>query len=243
MIITLVFSCLLLGCGKNESENESESKPENNSEIPNYRVDDVLYPKDAKLKHVYHQGRFYAEYKYDNLNRISRIDYGADIYAYEIYQYNTKGELEKTSLYNLENQHVLRHTVFYSYDAKGNKVKEQREFTDERQTVYDLYQYNNEQLVKQEHFEGNKQTFYRIYEYKGDKLAKVKFYVPGEKDFVTTEYFYEEGLLVYTYAGYQDEKNYYDRNDNLIRTVANQPWLSSTLGATEFYVTWEYEYE
>ena len=233
--VIFVFFSFLFSCGKNEMEN--------NSIIPvmhDYRIDDVLYRKDSKLKHVYHQGGLYAEYMYDESNRISRINYGVDVYAYDIYQYNTKGELEKISSYYLENPPVLGHSVVYSYDAKGNIVKEQKEFTDERQTVYDLYQYSNEKLVKQEHFEGNKQTFYRIYEYRGDKLVKEKFYVPGEKDFFTTEYFYEEDLLVYTSHG---ERYYYDRNDNLIRTVANMPWLSSKLGATEFYVTWEYEYE
>ena len=106
-------------------------------------------------------------------------------------------------------------------------------------------------FTKQEHYEGNKQTYYIIYEYKSDKLVKEKFFVPGEKDFITTEHLYEEGLLVYsiTYSGNpesgfgRDERNYYDRNDNLIKCVANIPGLSSYSGATEFYVTWEYDYE
>ena len=230
-----VVFALLLSCEKNEISVIHE--------IHDYRMDDVLYKKDSKLKHVYHQDRFFAEYQYDELNRISRINYGDDIYAYDIYQYNTKGELEKNYSYYLENPPVLGHTVFFSYDDKGNKVKELKEFTDNRQTVYDLFQYSNGKLVKQEHYEGNKQTFYRIYEYKGDKLVKEKFYVPGERGFSTTEHFYEEGLLVYTYAGWRDERNYYDRNNNLVKRVANVPYLSSSLNATEFYIIWEYEYE
>ena len=111
---------LLLSCEKNETDN--------NSVIPvinDYRVDDVLYGKDSKLKYVYRQDRLYAEYIYDESNRISRINYGVDIFAYEIYQYNTKGELEKISSYYQPPNLGLGHTNVYSYDAKGNKVEEQ----------------------------------------------------------------------------------------------------------------------
>ena len=240
-----VFFFLLLSCGKNETESNSVRPV-----IHDYRINDVLYGKGSKLKYIYHQDRFYAEYKYDESNRISRIDYGVDTYAYEIYQYNTKGELEKISSYYLQNL-SLGHTVVYSYDAKGNKEKELIDYTDNRETVYNLYKYSDGKLTKQEHYEGNKQTHYIIYEYKGDKLVKEKFFVPSEKDFVTTEHFYEEGLLVYsiTYSGNpesgfgHDERKYYDKNDNLIKTVSNIPGLSSMSGATAFYVTWEYKYE
>ena len=233
-----VFSLLLLSCGKDKTD-----ETENNSilhVIHDFRVDDVLYEKGSKLKYVYRQDRLYATYMYDELNRISRINYGVDIYAYEIYQYNAKGELEKISSYYLENL-SLGHTYFYSYDAKGNKIKEQIEYTDSRQTEENLYQYNGGKLTKQEHYEGNKLTFYKVYEYKGNILVKEKFHTPGEKDFITTEYFYEEGLLVYTYAGWRDERRYYDRNDNLVGTIENIPSLS--LGATEFFFTQEYVYE
>ena len=229
---------LLLSCEKNETDN--------NSVIPvihDYRIDNVLYKKNSKLKYVYRQDRLYAEYMYDKSNKISRINYGVDIYAYEVYQYNTKGELEKISSYYQPPVLGLGHTCVYSYDAKGNKVKEQIDFTDNRETVINLYIYSGGKLTKQEHYEGTKQTHYIVYEYKGDLLVKEKFYVPGEKDFSPTEYFYKEGLLVYVLAGWREERYYYDRNDNLIKCVANIPSLSSSLGATEFYVTEEYEYE
>ena len=247
VMMMFVLPFIFVNCGKNEvSDGSFDFK------VHDYRVENVLYPKGSKLKNVYHQNRFYAEYKYDEANRISRINYGDDIYAYEIYQYNSKGELEKISSYvNLNNSPVLNHTYLYSYDAIGNKVTEQIDFTDNRETVNNLYNYSGGKLTKQEHYEGNKQTHYIIYEYKSDKLVKEKFFVPGEKDFITTEYLYEEGLLVYsiTYSGNpesgfgRDERDYYDKNDNLIKRVANIPGLSSYSGATAFYVTWEYDYE
>ena len=236
---------LLFSCEKNEMDN--------NSVIPvihDYRIDDVLYEKDSKLKYVYRQSRLYAEYIYES-NRISRINYGVDIYAYEICQYDTKGALEKISSYYQPPALGLGHTNIYSYDVKGNKVKEQIDFTDNRETVVNLYQYNGGKLTKKEHYEGKQLTFYEVYKYKGDILVKKNFYVPSEKDFVTTEYFYETGLLVYsiTYSGNpgsgfgRDERNYYDRNDNLIKRVENIPGLSSYSGATAFYITEKYEYE
>ena len=245
MVFVLPF--LFVSCGKNEIEN--------NSVIPvihDYRIDDVLYGKGSKLKHIYHQSRFYAEYLYDESDRISRINYGDDTYAYAIYQYNIKGELEKISSYvDVENSPVLNSTCVYSYDAKGNKEKEQIDFTDNRETVHNLYKYSGGKLTKQEHYEGNRQMYYIVYEYKGELLVMEKFYVPDEKDFVSTEYFYAEGLPVYsiTYSGNsesgfgRDERMYYDGNDNLIKRVDNIPGLSSYSGATAFYVTWEYEYE
>ena len=107
--------------------------------------------------------------------------------------------MEKISSYYLENL-SLGHTYFYLYDAKGNKIKEQIEYTDSRKTEENLYEYSGGKLTKQEHYEGNKLTFYKVYEYKGDILVKEKFYTPGEKDFITTEHFYEEGRFMHVSA-------------------------------------------
>ena len=94
-VLILVFSCLLLGCGKPETVN--------NLVIDNYRVTNVLYAKDSKLKRVYQcsdkNKTLYSEYKYDELGNISRIDYGNKNYGYEIYLYNAQGQLEKISNY------------------------------------------------------------------------------------------------------------------------------------------------
>jgi len=250
-LMTLVFFALLLSCDKNEMGD--------NSVIPvihDYRVQDIFYPKDGKLKYVYQVFDTYknlaTEYQYDNLGRISRVNFVL-AKRYDIYQYNTKGQLEKISTYDeyLENSPVVIQTINYSYNTNGNKEKEQTNFTDNREPVYNLYKYDGGKLTKQEHYEGNQQKYYIVYEYKDNILLKEKLYVPDEKDFVTTEYFYAEGLFVYsiTYNGssetgfMHDERNYYDRNDNLIKRVDNIPGLSSMSGATVFLVKWEYEYE
>jgi len=253
VMMMFVLPFILTNCGKNEIDNGSFD-----FNVHDYRVENVLYPKDSKLKCVYQVFSNYRQlhdtYTYDNLGRIRRVDWDYESWKYyDIYLYNEKGQLEKISKYEayLDNSPNLRHTVSYFYDQKGNKEKEQIDFTDNRETVFNLYEFCGGKLTKQEHYEGNNQTYYIVYEYKSDKLVKEKFCVPGEKDFVTTEYFYEEGLLVYSiaYSGnpesgfLRDERKYYDRNDNLVKTVDNIPGLSSYSGATAFYVTWEYEYE
>lgn len=248
--IIFIFPFLLLSCEKDKIENDSS--------IHDYRVLDVLYAKDSKLKRSYdvysdNSRVLRVEYIYDDLERISRKNYGSDIFAYAIYQYNTKGELEKISSYAVhsENQIALTYVIDYSYDNLGNKVKEQTAFTDNRETVYNLYHYTGKKLTKQEHYEGTRQTYYIVYEYQNDKLVREKFYVPEEKDFITTEHFYDQDLLIYsiTYnenpqSGFiRDEKKYYDLNDNLIKIVSNIPGLSSIADATSFLVIQENEYE
>ena len=247
-VMISVFFTLLLSCEKSEMEN--------NFVIHDYRVDNVLYPKDSKLKRVYIGKDFVREYLYDDLGRIKRVSFNsAD--RYDIYLYNENGQLETISMYSgyFENLPALFQTITYSYDADGNKVKELSEgehlYLGGVQTWCNIYQYNGKKLIKREYYEENQLKYYIVYEYKGNMLVMEKFYVPGENDFITTEHLYEEGLLVYsiTYNGnpksgfHRDERNYYDRNDNHIKSVENIPGLSSYSGATAFYVTWEYEYE
>ena len=242
----IVLLLLLVNCEKGEIHNEFD--------MHDYRINDVLYARDGKLKYTYQVSiddsrRLQAAYDYDNLGRISRKNYGSEVYAYDDYLYNAKGQLEKivTYLLNLENPPILTHIVVYSYDDKGNKIKEQTEFVDEqRQTVYDLYQYKGEKLMKREHYEGKQQLYFKTYEYKDDKLIKEKFYVPGEKGYVTTEYCYDQGLLIcsgHPKSGSVGERRYYDWNDNLIKTVVNMPLLSSAMPPTDLWVITEYEYE
>lgn len=249
---TVFFSIiLLLSCEKNETGDDFA--------IHDYRVHDVLYAKGSKLKRSYdvydgNNRKLRVEYLYDDLGRISKKDYGpdADIYAYDIYQYDVRGILEKISSYSIyrEKPHVLTRTIVYSYDDKGNMEKE-TEYADNQDPVYNLYQYIDGKRTKQEHYEGTRQTYYIVYEYQSGKPVKEKFHVPGEKGFVTTEHYYDQELLVYsiTYnkdpkSGFMhDEKRYYDRNDNLIKTISNMPGLSSMSGATSFLLIWENEYE
>ena len=256
-VIMFVLPFFLVSCEKSEIDNGSFD-----FKIFDYRVENVLYPKDSKLKRVYQvwsddSKMLRTEYSYDNFGRISRsdADYG-DWKYYDLYLYNVKGQLESKSSYekHLDNSPNLRQTVIYSYNTEGNKVKELVEWEDansKTQTRHYLYQYNGKKLMKTETYENDKKQSYCIYEYKSDILVKEKFFVPDEKDYVTTEHFYDQNLLVYSITYHEnpksgfmhDERKYYDKNDNLIKTVTNMPGLSSMAGATSFLVMWEYEYE
>ena len=257
VMIMFVIPFLLVGCEKNEIDNESFD-----FKIFDYRVEGVLYSKDSKLKRVYQvwsddNKMLRAEYSYDNLGRISRsdTDYG-DWKYYDLYLYNVKGQLERKSSYEkyLENPPNLRQTVTYSYNIDGNKIKELVEWEDSNsktQTMYYLYQYDGKKLTRMETYENDSKKYYLVYEYKGDVLIKEKLFVPDDKDYVTTEHFYDQNLLVYSITYHEnpksgfmhDERKYYDHNDNLIKRIGNHPGLSSMAGATSFLVMWEYEYE
>ena len=251
-IVACFAVCMIFaGCGKNEMDNDFE--------IHDYRVQDILYPKDSKLKRVYHvfddYKNFATEYLYDNLERISRVNF-ALAHRYDIYHYNTKGQLETISKYDeyLEDSPVLIDKVIYSYDTQGNKVKELNEFGFPYlgvQTWSNIYQYKDKKLAKKEYYEDDQLKYYIVYEYKGEILKKERFFVPESKDYGTIEHFYDQGLLVYsTQYSNEDSKSalmhdmrYYDWNNNLIKLVQNFPALSSYSDATVFLVRWEYEYE
>ena len=255
-LMMFVVPFLFISCGKNETDDGSFD-----FKLHDYRVDNVLYPKGSKLKRIYNCFDNYrslnAEYQYDNFGRISRVDFGTEPnIRFDIYSYNSKGELEKISSYyeSLENPSNLSKTIVYSYDTDGNKIKEQTEwFSGLMEVEISLYQYNGKKLVKQEYYRDDQLKYYKIFEYENDKLIKEKFLVPNSPDYGTTEHFYDKTLLVYSvqYSNNSktditgDERKYYDRNDNLIRKVANIPGLSSSVyyPGMAFYVTNEYEYE
>ena len=242
-------------CEKNEIDRGSFD-----FKVHDYRVENILYPKDSKLKCVYQAFSNYRQlhdtYTYDNLGRISRVDWDYDIWkVYDIYLYNQKGQLEKISKYEatIDNSPSLRQTTSYSYNQKGDIIKESIEWKDlnsKVQTRYNLYWYNGMKLTEMETYENDRKQSSRVYEYNGDILIKEKFFVPDEKDYIITEHFYNQNLLVYsiTYlknpeSGFlRDQRKYYDQNDNLVKTVDNVPGLSSYSEATAFYVIWEYEY-
>jgi hypothetical protein len=196
----LVFPFLLLSCGKNDVT-------DNGSVLHDYRVNNVLYAKGSKLKHVYQvyddgSKILRVEYSYDNLGRISRLDRGFELWIdYDIYLYNTEGKLEKISSYEqyLNNPLNLKQTISYSYNADGNKVKELYEWEDlnsEMQTWYYLYYYNGKQLTKREYYKDDQLSSYVAFEYEDDKLKKEKTYAPESDDFLTTEHSYDKNLLL-----------------------------------------------
>jgi len=249
LTVVFVFSFLLLSCEKNEMESRSV--------IHDYRVHDILYAKDSKLKRVFRASTdekiLYAEYEYDESGRISRINYDVN---YEVYLYNVKEQLEKVLTYN-KNTSDLVSTLVCTYDAEGNKIKDQVISENEQMLGHNsLYQYTDGKITKQEIVVGSQSPQYILYEYKGDKLMKTKSYFLESTDYSTTENFYDQNLLVYS-IGYQyyenaesgfkssEVKRYYDRNDNLIKSIVDDylRGIRSYITKYDDFITWEYEYE
>ena len=248
--VMLVFSFLLLSCGKDE----------NGSVLHDYRVDNVLYAKGSKLKRVYkcsdNDKMLYAEYKYDISDRISRVDFGSIAHSYQTYLYNEKGQLDSILSYvYYENLPALSYIVVFSYDAEGKIIKQQT-ITENGQGLgsYFLYQYTDGRLTKQEVVVDGQSPQYILFEYKGDKLWKSKSYFPGSDQYDITENFYDQDLVIYVSTSkfyddskkgwvYYEVKNYYDYNDNLIKAVVTDRWPSSSYTGYEKYNTTEYEYE
>lgn len=170
-----VISFLLISC----EEKEAWSDVDFDFTIHDHRVQDVLYPRNSKLKRVY---QVYSdgsrlqtpekEYTYDKWDRVSRVDYDYEAYKdlplswndgtpypidevlehYVLYQYNEKGLLEKESFYYIvtfDNLPNLRQSVSYLYDEKGNKVKEEISDSDYCQIISYFYD-NNGNIIKEQ---------------------------------------------------------------------------------------------
>ena len=140
MMFVLLF--MFVSCEKNEIDNGSFD-----FKVHDYRIENVLYSKGSKLKRFYDcfgEDRILrAEYQYDAYNRISRVDFGTESERFDIYSYNSKGELEKISSYFASHENFPNpfKTIVYSYDTEGNKNKEQTEwFAGVTRVEYNLYQ-------------------------------------------------------------------------------------------------------
>ena len=254
VIITLVFACLLLSCEKNET---------NDSFFHDYRVDDVLYPQNAKLKQVstgWYLGLFQPEavwylqdeYEYDDFGRIgkvSRLMYEdgkiVGVISYDTYIYNDKNQLEKIMHYhlNLDENFFNQSNEIYTYDNYGNKIKMQIE--DRGDAIY--YHYDNNRLVRKEYYDRyhNKVLMHIKYEYNKGKLVKEIFYsTENNKPYRTVVHSYKNYLNVKTEEidhrndKLRETRRYYDKNDNLIYLESEE--LSLVSSATSFISMYEY---
>jgi len=247
-----ISSFLLSGCVQSDIEVIFDENTQ--------RVKGVLYEKGSNLKYIYkvngdNSKEKWWEYEYDNIGRISKANHypsGKEIKTYDDYLYDVQGKIEKISSYQQypsSNPAVLTKTVVFSYDAEGNKIKEDTERFDELPSSFCLFYFANNKLTMKKYYEKNQQTSFSVYEYEDDKLVKEKSYDMEGNLIQITESSFAQGLLVYsiTYEGdpksgfIRDDTRYYDQNDNLIRVIENDAILSSIMGATVRLI-WSYEY-
>ncbi|MDR2145465.1 MAG: hypothetical protein LBE91_03270 [Tannerella sp.] len=229
-----------------------------------YLTQDVLYPKNARLKRVILSPNSWGNvYEYDAEGRIYKILYGPqeEYSNYDLYAYDSKGLLANISKYYND---ILETETVFSYDSQGNKIKEETknvengtEMQGNPRTV--TYSYDNGKLVlSEEYFQygnGEISHYFIKYEYNDrDELIMEKLYVDDENDYSATEHFYHDGLLFYSITYYKnkesgfmtDSRKIYDLNGNLVKKVDNMPGLSSAIWSDgkqpAFYITTEYEY-
>jgi hypothetical protein len=233
---------IISGCVSNELNDGSEYE---------YRTNDVLYPKNAKLKRILqvfsdNSSNEFARYEYDEQGRILKV-ISPTSNAYDLYEYNEKGQVIHIVTYMAGYENPLTYVIYRklvnTYDENGNKIKELID------GAYTVYEYENNKLIRSEHYTDDNFDFYRLYEYNAlGEMVKEYFNVPDvEGEPVITEHTYNEGLLVYSVTRSEknfmwDSKKIYDMNDNLIMKIDNIPGLSSMSTATAFYETRRYEY-
>jgi hypothetical protein len=170
-LMMCVFPFFLVSCGKNEMDN--------NSDMLDYRVNDVLYAKESKLKNISYVesvksmkgGIIITQYDYDERGRISKVSQpmykdGTPIlengtiiglFSYSDYVYNDNGLLEKIVYYhsNLYEGFINLQTSAYSYDKDENKRREVIVYPRALpfRTDSTLYYYDNSRLKREDKYE------------------------------------------------------------------------------------------
>ena len=255
-------ACLALSLMASCSNDPVDDKDFASWDASAYLTNDVLYPKNAKLKRVIFSPVWEKVYQYDAKGRIDKILYGSEpeYLQYDIYAFNETGLLSDIS--NYYKDILVKKTVF-SYDDSGNKIKEETKPGNDPELQGNpssvTYSYNNGKLVKSEEYfqylNGEISHFVKKYEYNNDgELIREKLYDNDENDYSTTEYYYHGGLMYYSITYYKDKvsgfccdsRRTYDLNGNLVKQADNIPGLSSSMAPDgkqpAFIVTTEYEY-
>ena len=267
-----VFLFLLLSCEKkatdnnnNETGNNIKNEVNNNFDtavIHDYRVNDVLYPKNAKLKQII--SNKYGEYvdsyyEYDDFGRINKVSHpmfekGIGIRDYEIYVYDDKSQVGKIMYYIYHN---ISETYIHSYDNNGNKLKTLIEQWNQTDSI--LYFYEENRLVREDYYDSGPFESYGImyvnggfvgyteYEYnnQGD-LVKENNYSRTSAPLSFSVHSYRNGLnvktMIYVYYNVigktklREIRRYYDENDNLIYLESQElSGLSSSISYSQKY--------
>jgi hypothetical protein len=225
-----------------------------------YRIEDVVYPKNALPKRAYYETDYlkltvkveYA-YEFDDFNRVKKISYPTGLDRYDLYEYGTDNKIAKISYYQ-KDTNILLKNIFYFYDENGNKIKEHNEYIDRGTFDSTVYHYNNQKLIKSDHYSEFGDWSYS-YEYKqnnSDESVFVKFVEGGN---TTTELTNRDGLNIRSQnydirPGVSKIHNinnetfsYYDKNDNLIYYLENHPeYNSAGSNIPSFSPVIKYEY-
>jgi hypothetical protein len=236
------------------------------SSCKNDSVDTAANPKNAKLKRILGYSSIHSdkpftiveEYEYDKENRVSKVSSPAyqdgkitGIIKYDLYEYNSKGQLEKIANYNanINSPTGFMNLINYSftYSSDGKKVKQTFEYPQIGSSEYLLYKYIDDRLVKIEKYGNTNQLeSYVVNEYDNSgNLVKETSYGKDNLPYSYTRHLYENGQNIQSdvYA----EKNMvhmreifrtYDKNNNLIVLESNE--LSLFSSSMSYVLKYEY---
>lgn len=196
-----------------------------------------LYPFDAAKEPI----SIIDEYQYDDLGRISKVTHPffkdgevSDIVSYDVYEYNTAGQLIKIKKYNknLTFGYINIENNIFVYNQTGNKEKEITEYPQINTSQYAIFSYsaNNKLLETQKFDTNNKLSSYISNSYNvSGQLVKETFYGADGAILFYTLHTYSQGLLSLSvvYGGPQMGKvrevsRKYDNNNNLISVSSKE---------------------
>jgi hypothetical protein len=128
-----------------------------------HKEDDIL-PKNARLKQVLlydslkakEPTRIWEEYEYNKLGLISKVSYfyyDNKFLKYDLYEYNSIGQLIKITDYNANSNsptgYILLKTYTYTYSDEGKKIKET---IGDNGREYNLFFYTDGRLSRIENY-------------------------------------------------------------------------------------------
>jgi hypothetical protein len=153
-------------------------------------ADSAIYNEKGQLtKRIYYEGSkngptptgsLTVEFRDDKklVERKSSIGYPSLSWEKK-YSYNKAGQLEKVEKFvPNDSTGKLEETIIYSYDSKGNKIKEEKVSTmygSKRETDYE-YAYDEDGKMIEAVFNGSGYTIKRTYSFEEDRLTEIKHF-------------------------------------------------------------------
>ena len=220
-----------------------------------------VYPKNAKLKRIEAYSPFVNktssmayEYEYDK-NRISKVslsmyENGEKTYIsnYEIYNYNTQGELIKIENFHFNSGFTHNMNTIYTYLSNGKIEKKYIEHLQTNTFDYYLYKYENGYLSKiEKYWDSDILGGYVKNDYdRSGNLIKETSYGKDNTQYSYTQHTYKNGLNIKSEifsdtenkAPFREILRTYDKNGNLIILESNE--LSLVSSNASYVLRYEY---
>lgn len=242
LIITLLI--FVAGCGKDDKINDVEIIQTSYSK--NAKIDKIL-SLGGKVESVVSEYQYDAQ---GRILKVSTpgYDYGkptGEITQYDLYKYDNNNRLDRIENYNwniTDRDYWNLHSTVFTYNDAGEKIKETTIYPKIGSADYRLFYYKNRQLIKSEMYDDENQlTSVTEYAYDSEgKLTKEITYGADKTPFRETEHYYKDGMnvktMVYTLSDKGKEElrkitRQFDQNKNLIILKSEELSMLSSMGS------------